>query len=89
MFLDHLKSADYIKGDNNELFLKILLKKFLSRIAKIRNEGMEIIMQDPDIDPKDVNTVKKVLSAYISACLSNDYELISSQKELFGMPVYT
>lgn len=89
LFLDHLKSADYIKGDNNELFLKILLKKFLSRIAKIRNEGMEIIMQDPDIDPKDVNTVKKVLSAYISACLSNDYELISSQKELFGMPVYT
>nr|DAE28412.1 MAG TPA: hypothetical protein [virus sp. ctLl75]DAN52374.1 MAG TPA: hypothetical protein [Caudoviricetes sp.] len=46
-------------------FLNFLIKKFLLRISRIRNEGMGIIIQDPEVDEKDVNMVEPVLSAYI------------------------
>lgn len=89
MFLEHLQSANYINGYNEKDFLVFLVNKFLSRVAKIRDEGMKLIMKDPEINRKDDTLIEKVLSAYISGGLSNDYEFINKQQELFGIPIYT
>ena len=89
IFIKHLKQAKYIKGYNKVEFLNFLIKKFLLRISRIRNECMGIIIQDPEVDEKDVNIVEPLLSAYIWQYLLIDNETIHSQKKIFGIPKYS